>query len=99
METMATAVLDEVQLAEARVCVPLSLKVPVATNCCVAPGKIDGAEGLTATDASPGGKLECVAGLNGTTERHWLGLTPDDCPLITRSIGMQEIYALTMNWP
>jgi DNA-binding winged helix-turn-helix (wHTH) protein/Tol biopolymer transport system component len=47
----------------------------------------------------PGGKVERLASLKGRTERGWLGLTPDDSPLIARYTGAQEIYALTVNWP
>jgi Tol biopolymer transport system component/DNA-binding winged helix-turn-helix (wHTH) protein len=47
----------------------------------------------------PSGQLERLASLKGRTERDWLGLTPDDSPLIARFIGAQEIYALTVNWP
>jgi len=45
------------------------------------------------------GQLERLASLKGRTDHDWLGLTPDDSPLITRYIGAQEIYALTVNWP
>jgi DNA-binding winged helix-turn-helix (wHTH) protein/Tol biopolymer transport system component len=47
----------------------------------------------------PSGKVERVASLKGRTERGWLGLTPDDSPLIARYTGAQEIYALAVNWP
>jgi Tol biopolymer transport system component len=29
----------------------------------------------------------------------WTGLTPDDSILITRDVGIQEIYALDVDWP
>ena len=29
----------------------------------------------------------------------WIGLDPDDAPMVTRDIGVQEIYALDMEWP
>ena len=33
------------------------------------------------------------------TVGQWLGLAPDDSPLVARDIGNQEIYALEMQWP
>jgi hypothetical protein len=47
----------------------------------------------------PSGQLDRLASLKGRMERDWLGLTPDDSPLIAGYIGTQEIYALTVNWP
>ena len=47
----------------------------------------------------PSGQLERLASLKGRTDRDWLGLTPDDSPLIVRSFGAKEIYALVVNWP
>ncbi|MGA2606380.1 MAG: winged helix-turn-helix domain-containing protein [Terriglobia bacterium] len=47
----------------------------------------------------PSGRLERLASLKGRTERDWLGLTPDDLPLITHYTSAHEIYALTVNWP
>jgi Tol biopolymer transport system component/DNA-binding winged helix-turn-helix (wHTH) protein len=47
----------------------------------------------------PNGQLERLASLKGRSDRDWLGLAPDDSPLITRYIGEQEVYALTVNWP
>jgi DNA-binding winged helix-turn-helix (wHTH) protein/Tol biopolymer transport system component len=47
----------------------------------------------------PGGKLERIASLIGRTDRDWLGLTPDDSPLIVRSFGAKEVYSLAVNWP
>jgi Tol biopolymer transport system component len=47
----------------------------------------------------PGGQLERLAGLEGRTESDWLGLTPDDAPLIAHQTVTQEIYALTVKWP
>jgi hypothetical protein len=29
----------------------------------------------------------------------WLGVAPDGSALITRDIGVQEIYALDVKWP
>ena len=48
----------------------------------------------------PNGQLERLASLKGRSERNWLGLAPDDSPLIARTTnGAPEIYALTVNWP
>jgi hypothetical protein len=47
----------------------------------------------------PSGQLERLASLKGRTDRDWLGLSPDDSPLIARYVGAQEIYALAVNWP
>ena len=47
----------------------------------------------------PGGQFERVASLKGRTDRGWLGLAPDDSPLIARYVGAQEIYSLAVNWP
>jgi hypothetical protein len=53
---VATAVFVEVQLTElVRFCVLLSLYVPVAANCCVAPFTIDGFAGVTAMETNTGG--------------------------------------------
>jgi Tol biopolymer transport system component len=47
----------------------------------------------------PRGQLERLASLTGRTDWDWLGLAPDDSPLIAHYIGANEIYALTVNWP
>jgi Tol biopolymer transport system component len=47
----------------------------------------------------PSGKVERLGSLKGRTARDWLGLTPDDSPLIARYVGAQEIYSLAVNWP
>jgi Tol biopolymer transport system component len=47
----------------------------------------------------PGGRLERLASLTGRTEWDWLGLTPDDSPLIAHETVTREIYALTVKWP
>jgi Tol biopolymer transport system component len=47
----------------------------------------------------PGGQLERLASLSGRSESDWLGLAPDDSPLIARHIHTAEIYALTVKWP
>ena len=50
---VATEAFDELQLVEpVRFCVLPSLYVPVAVNCCVAPGAITGFTGVTAIDES-----------------------------------------------
>ena len=47
----------------------------------------------------PNGKVERLASLKGRTEWGWLGLTPDDSPLIARSVSREEVYGLSVNWP
>jgi len=47
----------------------------------------------------PGGRLERLASLTGRSEWHWLGLAPDDSPLIAHQAVTREIYALTVKWP
>jgi Tol biopolymer transport system component len=47
----------------------------------------------------PSGRLERLASLAGRTDSDWLGLTPDDSPLIARPNQMLEIYTLTVKWP
>jgi Tol biopolymer transport system component len=47
----------------------------------------------------PGAQLEQLASLTGRSEWEWLGLTPDDSPLIAHHVETQEIYALTVKWP
>jgi hypothetical protein len=47
----------------------------------------------------PRGQLERLASLTGRTDRDWLGLTPDDSPLIAHYTDAREIYALAVNWP
>jgi len=50
---VATEVVAEVHVTEpVKFCVELSLNVPVAVNCCVAPLAIDGLAGVTAIDCS-----------------------------------------------
>ena len=50
---VATVVVADAQVTDAvRFCVLLSLYVPVAVNCCVAPLLIDGFAGVTAIDCS-----------------------------------------------
>lgn len=50
-------------------------------------------------------KIETVAGtsnigrLTTGAGEGWLGLAPDDSPLLARDISTQEIYALEMEWP
>jgi hypothetical protein len=58
-ETVAKAVFDEVQVAEAvKSCVLLSLKVPVAVNCCVAPALIVAVAGVTAIELNVAAALD-----------------------------------------
>jgi hypothetical protein len=47
----------------------------------------------------PKGQLERLSSLKGRTYWDWLGLSPDDAPLIAHYIDAQEIYAMTVNWP
>jgi Tol biopolymer transport system component/predicted Ser/Thr protein kinase len=52
----------------------------------------------------PDGKLEQIASLKGISRQFgimvdWTGLAPDDSPLLTRSSGTQEIYALDADFP
>src|SRR5688500_14839365 len=51
----ATAVLDELQVADCKICVLPSVNVPVATNCWVVPTEIDGVVGLSTIETSPVG--------------------------------------------
>lgn len=44
-------------------------------------------------------KLERVAGLENINRDGWVGLGPDDSPMIVREIGTQEIYALDVDLP
>jgi Tol biopolymer transport system component/DNA-binding winged helix-turn-helix (wHTH) protein len=47
------------------------------------------------------GKMEQVANFSNLQRiaPWWSGLTPDDSPLILRDTGIQEIYALEVEWP
>ena len=52
---VAVAAVPELQVTlPVRFCVELSLKVPVAVNCCVSPAASDGLAGVTAMDTSVG---------------------------------------------
>ena len=62
-------------------------------------GKLPGEERAIFRVKIPGGRLERLASLSGRTEWDWLGLTPDDSPLIASHIQTSEIYALTVKWP
>jgi hypothetical protein len=45
------------------------------------------------------GKLEQVASLAGFPNLGtWLGLAPDDCPLMVQDVRQSEIYALDVKW-
>jgi hypothetical protein len=50
--------------------------------------------------AIPGGKVEEVASLKDLqltgVYNFWLGLTPDDSPLVTKDAGTEEV--VSMNW-
>ena len=53
--TVATAVAVEVHATpEVSICELLSVNVPIAVNCCVFPGRIEGLAGVTAIDTSVG---------------------------------------------
>ena len=39
---------------------------------------------------------EQFSGVNVST---WVGVTPDGSVLVTRDVGTQEIYALSVKWP
>jgi eukaryotic-like serine/threonine-protein kinase len=53
--------------------------------------------------AIPGGKVEEVASLKGLqltgVYNFWLGLTPDDSPLVTKDAGTEEIVSMNWNAP
>ena len=59
--TVATAVFDELHRADARVCVLVSLNVPVAMSCCAAPATMVGLAGVIVMDTSPAGVNESVS--------------------------------------
>jgi hypothetical protein len=40
-----------------------------------------------------------LGSISGTTGGMWLGLTPDDSPLLIRDTSIQEIYALDWELP
>jgi hypothetical protein len=49
-------------------------------------------------------KLERVVSLKGYRRAggalgQWMGLTPDDAPLLVHDVGVQEIYALDVDFP
>ena len=41
----------------------------------------------------------CPGRLSSGSFGSWLGLAPDDSPLLARDISTQEVYALDMDWP
>jgi hypothetical protein len=49
----------------------------------------------------PGGATELIANLKGVSQTgyrggFWMGLTPDDSPLVLRDVGTEEIYSLDL---
>jgi Tol biopolymer transport system component/DNA-binding winged helix-turn-helix (wHTH) protein len=49
----------------------------------------------------PGGTTELIANLKGVSQTgyrggFWMGLTPDDSPLVLRDVGTEEIYSLDL---
>jgi len=46
-----------------------------------------------------GNHLERLANLTGEESSDWLGLAPDDSPLVTRHLSGQEVYAIDVKWP
>ena len=50
-------------------------------------------------------KVEAVASLKNFRPAEdedsgsWVGVAPDGSPLLTRDIGTQEIYSLSVHWP
>src|SRR5208282_111578 len=46
-----------------------------------------------------GNHLERLASLKGEASSNWLGLAPDDSPLVTRHLSGQEVYAIDVKWP
>ncbi len=47
----------------------------------------------------PGHRAERLIDLKRTASSGWLGLAPDDSPLVTRRVNSQEIYALQCQFP
>jgi Tol biopolymer transport system component len=47
----------------------------------------------------PGHQAERLAGMGNATLSGWLGLAPDDSPLVTRELSGEEIYALECQFP
>ena len=62
-----------------------------------------GGNGAVERVALPGGKIEQVASLKGFQQTgvysFWLGLTPDDAPLLLKDAGSQEIVSMKWNEP
>src|SRR5260370_31595414 len=63
---VATAPVPDAHTPLVSTCVELSLNVPVAVNCCVAPLVIEGFAGVTAIDTSVAGVTVSVAALLST---------------------------------
>ena len=47
----------------------------------------------------PGHQLERLTGLKGMHDAGWLGLAPDDSPLVMHQVSGEEIYALECQFP
>jgi WD40 repeat protein len=47
----------------------------------------------------PGHQAERLISLKGTQNTGWLGLAPDDSPLVVRQVSGTEIYALECQFP
>jgi dipeptidyl aminopeptidase/acylaminoacyl peptidase len=47
----------------------------------------------------PGGEVERIADLKGSSDSDWFGLAPDDTPLVVRNRTPKEVYGITVKWP
>jgi Tol biopolymer transport system component len=47
----------------------------------------------------PGHQPERLTGMGNTSPSGWLGLAPDDSPLLVRQVSGEEIYALECQFP
>src|SRR6202007_1720720 len=78
---VATAAVPEAHTALLSTCVVLSLNVPVAVNCCVAPLVIEGFAGVTAIDTSVAGFTVSVAAALITVPAVFVTTTRNVVPL------------------
>jgi hypothetical protein len=78
---VATVPVPDAHTALVSTCVELSLNVPVAVNCCVAPLVIEGIAGVTAIDTSVAGFTVSVAALLGTVPAVFVTTTWNVAPL------------------